>query len=76
MPKKYIKKVQLPGESDDLYVKDAEAVASINGYVVDTATGKVVYDTTAATKVEVLFANTPISDSEIDSAIGNTNSNS
>ena len=72
MPKKYIKKINMPvsDTATDLYIKDEEAVSSINGYVVDTATGKIVYDTSAETKVEVEFANKAITDAEINTAVG------
>lgn len=59
---KYIKKIKMPinGTNTDLQVKDIEAVSSINGYTVDNA-GKVV----DAEGNEVLFANEPITDTEL-----------
>ena len=64
---KYIKKIKMPikGTNTDLQVKDIEAVSSINGYTVDNA-GKVV----DAEGNEVLFANEPITDTELKNLFG------
>lgn len=64
---KYIKKIKMPinGTNTDLQVKDIEAVSSINGYTVDN-TGKVV----DAEGNEVLFANEPITDTELKNLFG------
>lgn len=64
---KYIKKIKMPinGTTTDLQVKDIEAVSSINGYTVDNA-GKVV----DAEGNEVLFANEPITDTELKNLFG------
>lgn len=49
----------------ELHIKDTEAVSQINGYTVD-ADGKVV----DGTGKEITFANTPISESEINDVLG------
>ena len=59
--KKYIKRIKL-GTTEELQVKDIEAVSSINGYTVDPTTGKVV----DAEQNEVFFANEPITTATID----------
>ena len=70
MPKKYIKKINMPvsGTAEDLYVKDEEAVSAINGY---SASNGVI---TNGSGTEVTFANTAITEAEINTALGITNS--
>ena len=61
MEKKYIKKVNL--QEVDYYIKDIEAVHSINDFIVDKETGKLVNEEGQ----EVAFASTAITFEEIDS---------
>lgn len=61
MEKKYIKKLNL--QEVDYYIKDIEAVHSINDFIVDKETGKLVNEEGQ----EVTFASTAITLEEIDS---------
>ena len=61
--KQYIKKMNMPisGIAKDLYIKDEEAVSSINGYSNEQINSG-----------EVTFADTPISTSDIDAVLAGT----
>lgn len=66
MPKKYIKKINMPvsGTAEDLYVKDEEAVSTINGK-----------SNTNINNGTVTFADTAITEDEIDAALGISSGN-
>jgi hypothetical protein len=61
MEKKYIKKLNI--QEVDFYIKDSEAIHSINDFIVDEETGKLVNEEGQ----EVAFASTAITLEEIDS---------